>query len=63
MGKSKISHTETLHVRGVSLECSAAQSWVGAVVRQLPGTETGLHDLVGGWGPVNEVGDPGVPYI
>lgn len=56
-----MSHAETLHVRGVSLECSAAQSWVGAVVRQLPGTETGLHDLVGGWGPVNEVGDPGVP--
>ena len=54
-------HKKALHVRGVSLECSAAHSWVGAVLGQFPGTETGLHDLVGGWGSVNGVGNPGVP--
>ena len=54
---------ESLNVRRVCLERSAAEGRVGAVLAELPGTDASLHDLVGVWGRINEVGDPGVPAV
>lgn len=52
-----------MNVRRVCLERSAAEGRVGAVLAELPGTDASLHDLVGVWGRINEVGDPGVPVV
>lgn len=54
-------YAEISNVRRVGLEGSAAEGRVGAVLAELPGTDAGLHDLVGVWGRIHEVGDPGVP--
>ena len=45
----------------VWLICASRESWVRAMLLQLPWTDTGLEDLVLGWWLVDHVGDPGVP--
>lgn len=48
-------------VRRVGLERSTAQGWVDAVLWDLPGTLTGLKELVSRWRSVDHVGDPSMP--
>lgn len=47
--------------RRVSLVCTAGESQHRAMLGQLPGTDTGLDELVDGWGVVDQVGHPSVP--
>lgn len=49
------------YLRRVSLVCAAGESQNRAMLGQFPGTDTGLHEPVDGWGVVDQVGHPSVP--
>jgi hypothetical protein len=49
------------YVRRVGLESTASLSKVGTVLGDLVVAQTGLEELVLGWGSIHHVGDPSVP--
>lgn len=57
----RLSANKRKHVRRVGLESTTAERQVGAVLRQLPGAQTSLHNLVGRRGRIDQVGDPAMP--